>query len=89
MEISETLAAAKGIANGDYVKVSSKRGFIRAVAVVTRRLRTLHVNGQQVETVGILIHWGFEGVARKGYIANTLTPMSVMPTRKRRNTKRF
>lgn len=29
---------------------------------------------QQVETVGIPIHWGFEGVARKGYIANTLTP---------------
>ncbi len=27
-------------------------------------------NGQQVETVGIPIHWGFEGVARKGYIAN-------------------
>jgi formate dehydrogenase-N alpha subunit len=47
------------------VKVSSKRGFIRAVAVVTRRLRTLNVNGQQVETVGIPLHWGFEGVARK------------------------
>ena len=61
-------------ANGDWVKVSSKRGFIRAVAVVTRRLRTLNVNGQQVETVGIPLHWGFEGVARKGYIANTLTP---------------
>ncbi|WP_394327737.1 molybdopterin dinucleotide binding domain-containing protein, partial [Salmonella enterica] len=40
VENSETLAAAKGIANGYYVKVSSKRGFIRAVAVVTRRLRT-------------------------------------------------
>ncbi len=42
-----TLAAAKGIANGDYVKVSSKRGFIRAVAVVTRRLRTLQVHAQR------------------------------------------
>ncbi|MGQ7141216.1 hypothetical protein ACUOA8_11740, partial [Escherichia sp. SS-MK2] len=52
----------------------SIRGFIRAVAVVTRRLKPLNVNGQQVETVGIPIHWGFEGVARKGYIANTLTP---------------
>ncbi|MDR6257316.1 formate dehydrogenase-N alpha subunit [Klebsiella variicola] len=74
VEISEGLAKSKGIANGDWVKVSSKRGFIRAVAVVTRRLRTLNVNGQQVETVGIPLHWGFEGVARKGYIANTLTP---------------
>ncbi|ENP6786855.1 formate dehydrogenase, partial [Shigella flexneri] len=74
VEISETQAAAKGINNGDRVTVSSKRGFIRAVAVVTRRLKPLNVNGQQVETVGIPIHWGFEGVARKGYIANTLTP---------------
>ena len=74
VEISEGLAKAKGIANGDRVTVSSKRGFIRAVAVVTRRLQTLNVNGQQVETVGIPLHWGFEGVARKGYIANTLTP---------------
>ncbi|NAI02910.1 formate dehydrogenase, partial [Escherichia coli] len=39
VEISETLAAAKGINNGDRVTVSSKRGFIRAVAVVTRRLK--------------------------------------------------
>jgi hypothetical protein len=35
----------------------------------SRRLQTLNVNGQQVETVGIPLHWGFEGVARKGYIA--------------------
>ena len=65
MEISETLAKAKEIANGDRVKVSSKRGFIRAVAVVTRRLQSLNVHGQQVETVGIPLHWGFEGVAQK------------------------
>ncbi len=74
VEISETLAKAKGIANGDKVTVSSKRGFIRAVAVVTSRLQTLMVDGTAVETVGIPIHWGFEGTARKGYLANTLTP---------------
>ena len=74
VEISEKLADAKGIANGDMVKVSSKRGFIRAKAVVTQRVRTLQAGGQEVETVGIPLHWGFEGVARKGYLANTLTP---------------
>ncbi|BDH46726.1 formate dehydrogenase-N subunit alpha [Salmonella enterica subsp. enterica serovar Choleraesuis] len=74
VEISPTLAEAHGIANGDWVKVSSKRGFIRAVAVVTERLQSLQVNGQSVETIGIPLHWGFEGVARKGYLANTLTP---------------
>ncbi|MDK7851030.1 molybdopterin dinucleotide binding domain-containing protein, partial [Klebsiella aerogenes] len=63
VEISDGLAKSKSIANGDWGKVSSKRGFIRAVAVVTRRLRTLTVNGQQVETVGIPLHWGLEGVA--------------------------
>jgi formate dehydrogenase-N alpha subunit len=74
VEISEKLAQSKGIANGDTVKVSSKRGFIRAKAVVTQRLRTLNAGGQEVETVGIPLHWGFEGTARKGYLANTLTP---------------
>ena len=74
VEISERLAKAKGIANGDWVRVSSKRGFIKAVAVVTPRLQTLHAGGQEVETVGIPLHWGFEGAARKGYLANTLTP---------------
>ena len=74
VEISETLGAAKGIRSGDKVKVSSKRGFIRAVAVVTPRLQTLMVDGKPVETVGLPIHWGFEGAAQKGFITNTLTP---------------
>ena len=74
VEISEQLAKAKGIRNGDSVKVSSKRGFIRAKAVVTPRLQTLKVAGREVETIGIPLHWGFEGTARKGYLANTLTP---------------
>jgi formate dehydrogenase-N alpha subunit len=74
VEISERLAKEKGIEQGDTVKVSSKRGFIKAKAVVTRRLQTLKVNGQDVDTIGIPLHWGFEGAARKGYLANTLTP---------------
>jgi len=74
VEISEGLAKAKGITTGDTVKVSNKRGFIRAKAVVTPRIRTLNVNGQQVETIGIPLHWGFEGRTQKGYLANTLTP---------------
>ena len=74
IEMGENLAKAKGIQNGDTVKVSSHRGYIEAKAVVTKRIRTLKVNGQDVETIGIPIHWGYEGVARKGYLANTLTP---------------
>ncbi len=74
VEIDEELAGKKGIKSGDHVKVSSKRGHIKAVAVVTKRLKALDVDGRRVHTVGIPIHWGFKGVAKNGYIANTLTP---------------
>ncbi len=74
VEIGEELAREKGIKAGDTVRVRSKRGFIVAVAVVTKRLRSLDVAGKRVHTVGIPIHWGFMGVAKNGYITNTLTP---------------
>ena len=74
VEIGEDLALEKKIASGDKVKVRSSRGFIKAVAVVTKRIRTLQVAGKTVYTVGIPIHWGFQGLARNGYITNTLTP---------------
>jgi formate dehydrogenase major subunit len=74
VEIGEELAREKGIASGDTVKVFSSRGYIKAVAVVTKRIRALTVSGKKVHTVGIPIHWGYESVARKGYLTNTLTP---------------
>jgi formate dehydrogenase major subunit len=74
VEIGEALAKEKGIANGEMVEVSSKRGYIRAVAVVTKRMKQMTVAGKTVHHVGIPIHWGFKGVAKDGYVANTLTP---------------
>jgi formate dehydrogenase major subunit len=74
VEIGEDLAKEKGIAHGDKVRVWSKRGEIKAVAVVTKRLKALDVEGKKVHQVGIPIHWGFKGEARPGYLANTLTP---------------
>jgi len=74
VEIGEDLAKEKGVKAGDHVRVKSNRGFIIAVAVVTKRVRTLDVGGKKVHTVGVPIHWGFTGVAKNGYITNTLTP---------------
>jgi formate dehydrogenase major subunit len=74
VEIGDGLAKEKGIKNGDKVVVRSNRGQIKAVAVVTKRVKTLEVNGKKVHTVGIPIHWGFLGVAKNGYLCNTLTP---------------
>ncbi len=62
VEIGEALAKELGIDAGDKVKVSSNRGYIKAVAVVTKRIRPLQVDGKTVHHVGIPIHWGFEGV---------------------------
>jgi formate dehydrogenase major subunit len=74
VEIGEGLAKQKGIQNGDRVVVRSKRGKIFAKAVVTKRIRPLTIGGKEVHTVGIPIHWGFDGLAKPGYLANTLTP---------------
>jgi formate dehydrogenase-N alpha subunit len=74
VEIDEELATEKGIRAGDMVRVRSNRGEIKAVALVTKRLQVLTVNGKKTHLVGIPIHWGFKGVAKMGYLANTLTP---------------
>jgi formate dehydrogenase major subunit len=74
VEIGDALGKELGIASGDRVKVTSNRGHIEAVAVVTKRLRALQVEGKTLHHVGIPIHWGFKGLAKPGYIANTLTP---------------
>ena len=75
VEISHELAAMRGITGGGWVRVWSKRGSVKARAVVTRRIQPLHCDGGRVvHVVGIPIHWGFTGAARKGYSANTLSP---------------
>ena len=74
VEIGVGLAEEKGIKNADMIRVTSKRGSIVAKAYVSKRITPLHVNGQAVHTVGIPIHWGYEGDTKPGYLANTLSP---------------
>ncbi|TEA72499.1 formate dehydrogenase-N subunit alpha [Pollutimonas harenae] len=74
VEIGDTLAGELGIVAGDRVRVSSNRGYIKAVAVVTKRIKALTVEGKTVHQVGIPLHWGFVGLAKPGFLANTLTP---------------
>ena len=74
VEISVELAEERGIARGDRVRVWSARGEIWAKAVVTRRIKPLICDGKPVHVVGIPLHWGFKGAARKGFGPNTLGP---------------
>jgi formate dehydrogenase major subunit len=74
VEIGEALARLRDIKNGDLVVVRSKRGQIKVRAVVTKRIRALQIEGKEVHTVGLPLHWGFEGLTKKSYLVNTLTP---------------
>lgn len=74
VEIGEELGNELGIKAGDMVKVTSNRGYIKAKAVVTKRIKGLDIDGKRVHHVGIPIHWGFVGLAKPGFLANTLTP---------------
>ena len=73
VEMSPELAAERNIKNGERVMVESKRGAIEAIAVVTRRFRPFHVNGQTIHEVGMPWHWGYSGLVTGGS-ANELTP---------------
>jgi formate dehydrogenase major subunit len=74
VEISEQLAEEKKIKSGGWVRVWSKRGSVKAKAVVTKRIVPLICDGKAVHIVGIPLHWGFTGAARKGFGPNSLTP---------------
>ncbi|HLO27367.1 MAG TPA: molybdopterin dinucleotide binding domain-containing protein, partial [Geobacteraceae bacterium] len=78
VEISRSLASAKGIKQGDMVTVTSVRGSIQARALVTARIKPFLVNGKPVEQVGMPWHFGYNGIA-KGDSANLLTAPIVSP----------
>jgi len=73
VEMGEDLAAEKGIRSGDQVIVSSARGEVKAVAIVTKRFAALTVNGKKIHHIGVPIHWGYSGMS-KGDSGNILTP---------------
>ncbi|MCB2227381.1 MAG: formate dehydrogenase-N subunit alpha [Desulfarculaceae bacterium] len=74
VEMSPELAEARGIANGDKVKVWSERGAVEAVALVTVRLRPFTVEGREVHQVGMTFNYGWRYPADAGDSANLLTP---------------
>ncbi len=77
-ELGEELARDEGIKSGDIVRVSTARGSIDAVAIVTPRFRRLRVGGKDVDHVGVPWHWGYvglsTGISPNGSSGNVLTP---------------
>ena len=73
VEMSEELAAEKGINSGDLVTVTTPRGEVKVRALVTLRLQPFQLNDKTVHQVGLVWHFGYRGLA-KGDSANSLTP---------------
>ena len=80
IEIPEELAKEKGITNGSRARVTSARGSIEGVAMVTKRLKKQMVDGKPVWHIGFPLHWGYEGDPKHtGPLANFLTPSAMDP----------
>lgn len=74
VEMSEELAKYRGIKNGEKVKVSSVRGEVEAVAIVTTRFKPFKIGDITVHEVGM--PWCFGWITPKdgGESVNLLTP---------------
>jgi formate dehydrogenase major subunit len=73
-EIGTELADRLGLANGEWVVISTARGSIETRALVTDRLPPLTVGGRRIHQVGMPWHYGYVGLAR-GAVANDLTSL--------------
>jgi formate dehydrogenase major subunit len=61
-EIDPVLARARGVADGDWITIVSPRAEIEARAMVTDRIRPLHLGGGRLlHQVALPWHWGFGG----------------------------
>lgn len=88
-EISEELAKKENIANGETVHVSSLRGKLECVAIVTKRIKPYKVHGQDVHLVGLPWHYGWVTPKHGGDSANLLTPSVGDPNTGIPETKAF
>jgi formate dehydrogenase major subunit len=77
-EMSPELAAELKIANGDYISIVSLRGAIESRALVSRRMRPVHLNGKTVHQIAMPFHFGTSGPV-KGSATNDLVPISGEP----------
>jgi formate dehydrogenase major subunit len=74
VEIGPGLAAEKGIANTEMVRVLTPRGEIEAKALVTARMRPMQIAGRTIHHVGLPWHWGYQGLVT-GAVTNDLSLM--------------
>lgn len=88
VEIGPDLAAERGIEHGGWMVVWTVRGEIEARAMVTNRIKTLHVDGRTQHQIGVPFHWGYSGET-VGSVANDLTAIVLDPNVSIHESKAF
>jgi formate dehydrogenase major subunit len=72
VEVPEELAHEMGLKGGEKVKVTSARASYVAKAMVTKRIKSMMIDGKKTYQIGIPIHWGYRGIAEdEGKTAKT------------------
>jgi formate dehydrogenase major subunit len=89
VEMSQELAELEGIRNGERCEISSARGRLEAVAMVTARLKPLTIHGQTIHQVGLPWCFGWVHPENGGDSANLLTPSVGDPNTRIPETKVF
>ena len=84
IEIPAEMANDMGLHGGEELKVSSARGVYIAKAMVTKRIKSMLIDGKKTYQIGIPIHWGYRGIAEdEGKTARTpanlLSPTVIDP----------
>ena len=85
-ELSLELGLQLSISNGEWVTIVTPRGAIEAHALITPRMKSLTIDGNTIEQVGLPFHWGYSGLA-KGDIGNDLIAISEEPNVRIMETK--
>ena len=70
-EVSPELAAERGLKNGGWATIRTRRAEIEARVLVTDRMRPLRMKGRTFHQIGVPYHWSSKGLVR-GDTANDL-----------------
>jgi formate dehydrogenase major subunit len=85
-ELSLELGLKLSVSNGEWVTIVTRRGAIEAHALITPRIKSLTIDGNTIEQVGLPFHWGYSGLV-KGDIGNDLIAISEEPNVRIMETK--
>jgi formate dehydrogenase major subunit len=87
-EIDAQLAQEKGVANGDWVTITTSRSSIEARALVTDRVQPLQIGKRRVHVIGLPYHFGPSGLVT-GDVANDLIGVALDPNVRIHEAKAF